>query len=105
MYRRDEGFYSPPRKWLKPPNDRVWMKPPRVMIPPDAWEDMVSGLLQRNICGVIPVENVFHVNGSPILGGLFGVPKGEVKACGTPILRLIMDLRGINQNFLSLEGT
>lgn len=98
-----KDFILHPEKWLKPPNDRVWMKPPRVMIPPDAWEDMVSGLLQRNICGVIPVENVFHVNGSPILGGLFGVPKGEVKACGTPILRLIMDLRG-NQNFLSLGG-
>lgn len=97
-------FLLNPEKWLKPPQDRVWMKSPRVMVPDDCWDEMVEGLLSRNLCGVFPLHQVFKVDGSSILGGLFGVPKGEVKEDGTPILRLIMDLRAISLNFLSLGG-
>ena len=77
-------FILNPEKWLKPESDRVWMKAPRVMIPHECWDEVVSGLLRRNLCGVMPLDEVFHVNGSPVLGGLFGVPKGEAKPCGLP---------------------
>lgn len=99
-----KDFIMNPQKWLKPEKDRTWMKSPRVMVPPDDWDRMVEGLLDRNLCGVLPLSDVFCVDQKPILGGLFGVPKGETKANGTDILRLIMDLRGINQVFLSLGG-
>ena len=50
------------------------------------------------------LEEALHVDGQPVLGGLFGVPKDEQTADGTEILRLIMDLRPINECFLSLNG-
>ena len=93
-----------PEKWLKPESDRAYIRPPRIMIPDDAWEEVARGLLARGICGRMKVDEVLHVNGQPILGGLFGVPKGEKTADGTEILRLIMDLRPINECFLSLTG-
>ena len=99
-----KDFIRHPARWIKPVDQQVWMKPPAVMVPLDCWEEMVEGLIHRNICGVIPLKEVFHVGGSPILGGIFGVPKGETTPAGVPILRLIMDLRPINQNFIPLGG-
>ena len=43
------------------------------------------------------------MDGSPVLGGLFGVPKGE-EVNGVSVLRLIMDLRAINQLFSAVAG-
>lgn len=97
-------FIQNPEAWVKPISQQVWMKPPKVMIPEDDWPLMVEGLLSREICGIMPLDEAFRVDGSPILGGLFGVPKNEEKPDGTPIVRLIMDLRPINQNFLPLGG-
>ena len=97
-------FLLHPDWWLKPESDRVWLKPPKVMIPRDCWEEVAEGLLNRGVCGVFPLENVFRVDDKPILGGIFGVPKGETTKDGVETLRLIMDLRPINCNFLSLGG-
>ena len=72
-----KDFILHPARWIKPVDQQVWMKPPAVMAPLDCWEEMVEGLIHRNICGVIPLKEVFHVGGSPILGGIFGVAKGE----------------------------
>ena len=52
----------------------------------------------------MPLSEAFCVEGQPILGGLFGVPKNEWTQDGTEVLRLIMDLRPINENFLPLGG-
>ena len=46
---------------------------------------------------------VLHVQGKPILGRLFGIPKME-EVDGVPVLRLIMDLRPINQLFEAVAG-
>ena len=97
-------FILHPAEWLKPPLDRVWMKPPRVMVSSDNWDEVVEGLLRRGVCGMMPLSDCFHVDDKPILGGLFGVPKDEVTKDGVEILRLIMDLRPINANFLALGG-
>lgn len=97
-------FILHPTDWLKPPLDRVWMKPPRVMISSNNWDEVVEGLLRRGVCGMMPLRDCFHVDNKPILGGLFGVPKDEVTKDGVEILRLIMDLRPINANFLALGG-
>ena len=67
------------------------------------WDEVASGLVERGICDVIPLSEVLHVDQKPILGGLFGVPKGE-EVAGIPVFRLIMDLRPINQLFEAIAG-
>ena len=96
-------FLSHPFKYLKPETSRTWMKCPRVMIQSEHWDEVASGLVERGICEVIPLSEVLHVDQKPILGGLFGVPKGE-EVAGVPVLRLIMDLRPINQLFEAIAG-
>jgi hypothetical protein len=53
----------------------------------------------------MPLSSAFEVEGGKFLGGLFGVLKNEVTSSGTPILRLMMDFRPINENFLNLGVT
>ena len=96
-------FLSHPFKYLKPEISRTWMKCPRVMIRPEHWDEVASRLVERGICDVIPLSEVLHVDQKPILGGLFGVPKGE-EVAGIPVFRLIMDLRPINQLFEAIAG-
>ena len=97
-------FLSNPQDWLKPPKERIWMKPPRIMIDKEEWPLVAQGLIDRGICGVMPLASAVEVNGGKILGGMFGVPKHEFTQNGVPILRLIMDFRPINENFLNLGG-
>ena len=99
-----KDFILHPENWLKPPKDRVWMRPPKIMVPKDSWDEVTEGLISRGVCGVMAMEDIFQVDGKPILGGIFGVPKDEIGEDGVEILRLIMDLRPINANFLGLGG-
>lgn len=99
-----KDFILHPHNWLKAESDRVWMKPPKCMVPRESWETVCRGLVDRGVCGIMPLSKVFRVNNQPILGGIFGVPKNETSEDGHPILRLIMDFRPINENFLSLGG-
>ena len=52
----------------------------------------------------MPLSEAFHIDGQPVLGGLFGVPKHELIPDGVEGLRLIIGLRPINENFLPLGG-
>ena len=97
-------FINNPAQWLKPPRFRSWVKPPKVMVSDGEWPRVVEGLLGRGLCGIMPLSDVLHVDGAPILGGMFGVPKNETTAEGIDILRLIMDFRPCNENFLHLGG-
>ena len=99
-----KDFILHPERWLKPPESRVWLKPPRVQVPSDGWKDVVQGKLTREVCGIMPLSEAFCVQGQPMLGGLFGVPKNEVTPQGAEVLRLTIDLRPINENFLPLGG-
>ena len=45
------------------------------MIPDECWEEVARGLLARGICGRMKLEDALHVEGQPVLGGIFGVPK------------------------------
>ena len=89
--------------YMKPEGSRTWMKPPRVMVRSEDWEAVAKGVIERKICDIIPLSQVIHVGGKPVLGGLFGVPKSE-EVDGIPVLRLIMDLRPINKLFESIVG-
>ena len=98
-----KDFLTDPLKYLKWEANRCWMKSQRVMVSPGDWEEIASGLLQRRICEAIPLIQVLHVDGQPVLGDLFGVSKGE-EVNGIPVLRLILDLRPINQLFEAVAG-
>ena len=49
------------------------------------------------------MKQVLHLDEKPILGGLFGVLKGE-EIGGIPVLRLIMDLMPINSLYEMITG-
>ena len=89
--------------FLVPEELQTRMRPPRVMVEEDQWDSIAKGLIERNICTVIPVEDLFHVQGQPILSGMFAVGKGEF--VGTlETQRLIMNLKPVNQLCRSLFG-
>lgn len=67
-------FVLHPAKWLKPLKERTWMKSPRIMIPSEAWDQVVDGLIARNLCGVLPEGSVFCVDNQPIFGGIIWGP-------------------------------
>ncbi|CAE7224807.1 unnamed protein product [Symbiodinium pilosum] len=98
-----KDFLANPWEYLKPEPARTWMTTPRVMVSAEEWPRVAAGLVERRICDVIPLSQVLHVQGKPVLGGLFGVPKME-EVDGVPVLRLIMDLRPINQLFEAIAG-
>ena len=75
---------------------------PRVMVGDD-WPSICEGLIKKNICEVMPVDDLFHVNQVPLLNGMFGVGKGEfVSEIETQ--RLIMNLVPLNRLCEPLVG-
>ena len=90
-------------KYLLPEQDRVYCKPPKVMVLDEDWEQVCSGLLARGVCELIPASKVYHLGNKPLLSGLFGVPKDEVVE-GWEVLRLIMNLVPVNRLCRNLGG-
>ena len=83
--------------FLVPPEKRWLGRTPTVMALDDDWAEICEGLVKSQVCGVIPLEQVCHVNGRPMLGGLFGVGKGEF-INNVETQRLIMNFVPLNQN-------
>jgi len=79
------------------------MKGPRVMIPPEAWEEVAQGLISKGICGILGEDEVLKVKGVPVLNGLFGVSKNEWQN-EVEVHRLIMNLIPINSLCRGVEG-
>ena len=87
---------------LDPPN-RVYTKPPKVMVAEGAWEGVCQGLLDSGICSLLPEDQLYHVEGQPLLNGMFGVSKGEFVE-GHEVHRLIMNLIPVNQICRGFQG-
>ena len=77
--------------YLLPPEDWKYVKPPRVMVEKDGWPELCRGLVERNVCDILPIDQLCHVEGKPLLNGMFSVGKGEFKN-GLETQRLIMNL-------------
>ena len=88
-------YVQNPQAFLKPPEERKHFPAPPVRVQDEHWEAVARGLIDRNICTTIPLEDVLHVEGRPVLSGLFGVTKQEWDG-PFEVLRLIMDLRPVN---------
>ena len=74
----------------------------RVMVGDD-WPTICEGLLKKNICEVIPVDELFHINQVPLMNGMFGVGKGEFVG-EIETQRLIMNLVPLNRLCEALVG-
>ena len=90
--------------FLVPEDEMVLKKAPRVQVNPEDWREVCEGLLSRGLCSVMPVDELFHVNGQPVLSGLFGVTKNEFTSSGVEHLRLIMNLTPVNDLCRPLES-
>ena len=82
--------------YLKPPEERVRTKAPRVMVDDAAWPEVCVGLRDSNVCCFLEESEVFHLGDVPLLNGMFGVSKDETSADGHEVFRLIMNLIPLN---------
>ena len=89
--------------YLLPKEAQVYTRPPRVMVEEDSWEQVCSGLVSKGICEYMPLSEVFHIGEKPLLNGLFGVSKDELKG-GWEVFRLIMNLVPVNKLCRNLGG-
>lgn len=89
--------------YLLPVEDQVYTKAPRVMVYDDGWHRMCSGLLSKGVCEVLPVREVYHLRGQPLLNGMFGVSKEEFHG-SWEVHRLIMNLVPVNKLCRNLAG-
>ena len=78
-------------------------RPPSVMVEPGSWDDLVVGLVDKQVCEIWPLSNVFHCGGEPLLNGLFAVGKGEYIGT-TETQRLIMNLTPLNSISRNMAG-
>ena len=90
-------------EYLLPIEAQVYTKPPRVMVQDEAWPQVCAGLIQHGICEVMPLREVYHLRGKPVLNGLFGVSKDEFSG-SWEIYRLIMNLVPVNKLCRNLGG-
>ena len=96
-------YVQNPYVFLKLLEERRHFPAPLVRVHQENWEVVASGLIKRNICSTNPLEEVLHVQGKPVLSGLFGVTKNEWDG-SFEVLRLIMDLRPLNAICHAVSG-
>lgn len=84
-------------KFLVPPEKQFLGRSPTVMVKDEDWFSVCEGLITSRICGIIPLDEVYHIHGRPLLGGLFGVGKGEF-IDNLETQRLIMNFVPLNEN-------
>ena len=84
-------------KFLVPPEKQFLGRTPTVMVKDEDWFSVCDGLITSRICGIIPLDEVYHIHGRPLLGGLFGVGKGEY-IDNLETQRLIMNFVPLNEN-------
>eukprot|EP00438_Fugacium_kawagutii_P000699 Skav220040 [mRNA] locus=scaffold2981:259455:271618:+ [translate_table: standard] len=90
-------------EYLTPANEQLPVKAPKVMVRDGDWPQLCKGLVERNICGFMPLSEVHCIQGKPLLNGLFAVGKNEY--VGTlETQRLIMNLTPVNTLCGSLQG-
>eukprot|EP00438_Fugacium_kawagutii_P030494 Skav202357 [mRNA] locus=scaffold53:218927:223660:- [translate_table: standard] len=89
--------------YLRPKEEWVLKKAPRVMVSDEDWPDVCRGLVSAGVCCILPLEDVFDTGAGPLLNGLFGVSKEEWHE-GCEVFRLIMNLIPLNALAQPLQG-
>ena len=98
-----KGYVENFEQYLVPSEMQRRLRPPKVMVEEGQWNALCEGLLERNICAVMPVSQLYHVEGKPLLNGLFAVGKGEWVS-GVETQRLIMNLTPVNLICREMKG-
>ena len=76
----------------------------KINIVPQDLDAVVEELCKRNVCTWIPLSEVLHFRGQPVLNGLFGVEKPTKLEDNSPVLRVIMNLVPSNSIHRQLTG-
>ena len=92
-----------PTKYLKKGFEDRPVRPSRVMVRDEDWGPLARGLVQYDLCAILPRSALQTAGGEPIHNGLFGVEKGD-EMDGVAIHRLIMNLIPLNSVSQSVEG-
>ena len=90
--------------YLRPESEWRLTKPPRVMVEDQQWGLVCRGLIDAGVCRIMEESQLHHVDGRPLLNGMFGVTKDEFTDSGTEIYRLIMNLIPLNRLCQPLSG-
>lgn len=90
--------------FLKSPSEWRPVRSPRVMVSDSCWGEVCTGLVSSGVCVWLEESEVFQVDDSPLLNGLFGVSKDDFTDEGVEIFRLIMDLRPLNALCMPISG-
>lgn len=77
-------------EYLIPEEDRVRVKAPRVMVPPEHWNEFCTNLLKRGVFDKVHESELPLAQDQPLLNGLFGVSKHEFDD-GWETMRIIMN--------------
>ena len=76
----------------------------KINIVPEDLDAVVGELCKRNVCSWVPLCDVLHYRGQPVLNGMFGVEKPSKLADNSPVLRVIMNLIPSNSIPRQLTG-
>ena len=90
-------------EYLLPVEDQVYTKPPKVMVAPEQWEELCENLLRMGVFDKVHEDDLYRVEGKPILNGLFGVSKNEFSG-NFEVMRLIMNLIPANRLCRALDA-
>lgn len=74
-----------------------------MLVDEDSWEQICKGLLDKGVCALLPLSQVYHLNQRPLFSGLFAVTKDEM-AGDWKVFRLIMNMIPLNKLCRSLGG-
>ena len=97
------AYLSKPDLFLRPDWESSSVPSSRVMVSDEEWGDMARGMIEYNLCAILPQSALVKAGGFCILNGLFGVEKGEQHE-GVEVHRLIMNLVPSNTLFLPVRG-
>ena len=90
-------------EYLIPVQERQYVKPPKMMVQDGQWELLVEGLVNKGVCEIMALGDIYHLDNKPVLNGLFAVGKGELQG-ELETQRLIMNLTPVNALCRSLAG-
>ena len=94
--------------FMLPVEDQFMGKTPSIMVDLEHWPQVCSGLLRRGVCRAMHISDIHHINGKPLLNGLFAVGKNEFQTDESgsqfEVCRLIMNLVPTNGCCRSLTG-
>ena len=89
--------------FLVAPEIRTVGRSPRVICDESEWPKVARGLVDRGLCCVVRESELFHIGDRKLVNGMFSVSKQEMKG-NIEVSRLIMNLKPLNANSMSLEG-